>query len=118
MKEIKANMKTEGKDKVLSKYKVKGEIGGTDFEYESIEVEMIPELEGLVKVGSFDFVTGENTSEKRTVYASPITGSLAWINTEKVKKEKAKVKSVKGNSFSIEELEAMLARARAEEESK
>lgn len=118
VKEIKANMKAEGKDKVLSKYKVKGEIGNNDFEYDAIEVEMIPELEGFVKVGTFDFVTGEETSEKRTVYASPITGTMAWISTEKVKKEKAKVKSVKGNSFSIEELEAMLARARAEAENK
>ena len=115
VKEIKANMKTEGKDKVLSKYKVKGEIGNTEITYDEIEVEMIPELEGLVKVGTFDFVTGKNTSEKRTVYASPISGVMAWISTEKVKK--AKVKSVKGNSFSIEELEAMLARARNEAES-
>lgn len=118
VKEIKANMKTEGKDKVLSKFKVRGEIGNTDFEYDAIEIEIIPELEGLVKVGTFDFVTGENTSEKRTVFASPISGIMAWISTEKVKKEKAKIKSVKGNSFSIEELEAMLAKARAEAENK
>lgn len=113
VKEIKANMKTEGKDKVLSKYKIKGEIGNAEIAYDEIEIEMIPELEGLVKVGTFDFVTGENTSEKRTVYASPISGIMAWISTEKVKKEKkASVKSVKGNNFTIEELEQMLAKAR------
>lgn len=100
-------------EKVLPKYKIEGEVNKNPFDYESIELEMIPELDGFVKVGAFDFITGKDTTEKRTIYASPITGSLAWIKAEKVKKEKkASVKSVKGNNFSIEELEQMLARAR------
>lgn len=106
-------VKTSKPEKVLPKYKVEGETGGKWFEYPSIELEMVPELDGYVKIGTFDFITGENTSEKRNVYASPITGALAWVKAEKVKKEKkASVKSVKGNNFSIEELEQMLARAR------
>ena len=100
-------------EKVLPKFKVEGEVSKNPFSYEAIELELIPELEGFVKVGTFDFITGKDNTEKRTIYASPITGSLAWIKAEKVKKEKkANIKSVKGNNFSIEELEQMLARAR------
>lgn len=106
-------IKSSKPEKVLPKYKVEGEVNKNPFGYESIEIEMIPELDGFVKVGTFDFITGKDTTEKRTIYASPITGSLAWIKAEKVKNEKkASVKSVKGNNFTIEELEAMLARAR------
>ena len=101
-------------EKVLPKYKVEGEVNKNPFEYEAIEIELIEEIQGFIKVGTFDFITGKETTEKRTVYASPITGSLAWIHAEKVKKEKAKMKSIKGNRFTVEELEAMLAKAREE----
>lgn len=107
-------------EKVLPKFKVDGEINGKAFLYDSIEIELVPEIEGFVKVGTFDFITGKDkegkeTTEKRAVYASPITSEICWIHAEKVKKEKkASVKSVKGNNFTVEELEAMLAKAREE----
>ena len=104
------------KEKVLPKYHVVG-LGSVDFEYEAIELEMIPELEGFVKVGSFDFICGytekegENT-EKWTVYASPITGGMVRIKAEKVKvTKKPVVKSAK--NMTTEELQAKIAEYQA-----
>ena len=71
VKEIKANMKAEGKDKVLSKYKVKGEIGNTDFEYDAIEVEMIGRLPSISTCPQFSFLHQVAASASSLPVSSP-----------------------------------------------
>lgn len=107
------------KDKILPKYKVEGIVfclpEFVEFEYDSIELENIPELDGFDKVGTFDYYAGEEENEKWSVYASRYTGTLAKLKFEKVKKEKKTVKAVKSvKNMSLEELEAELARRKAE----
>lgn len=112
VKAIKAEMNKANKDKVLPKFKVVGESSRGVFNYDEIEIEMIPELEPCVKVGSFDQIVqladGKELAEKWTVYANVYTGELIRIKAEKVKAEKkVKVKSVK--NMTREELLAALA---------
>ena len=106
-------------EKILPKYKVDGMVytvpNAQSFQYDSIEIEMIPEIIGFERVGTFDMRVNENDSVKWLVYASPMSGTLARFTAEKVKKEKKSVKSVKSiKNMSLEELEAELARRKAE----
>ena len=85
--------------KVLPKYVVDGVFGnGRPFHYDAIELEMIPELETCVKVGTFEKEVfnedGKREVEaKWTVYANVYTGELIRIKFEKVKKESKSGKS-------------------------
>ena len=119
VKELKANMNKSSKERVLPKYHVVGD-GAVKFEYDSIELEMIPELETFVKVGTFEqYEFNEEETDKLlykwTVFANVYTGALERVRFEKVKAEKkAKVKSVK--NMTREELLEALAALEAEEE--
>lgn len=116
----------KGKDKILPKYKVSGfmylEKGMMSIEYESIEIELIPEIEGFCKVGTYEGEKGIDKDgnvvyEKWNVYASPKTAEIVAFTTEKVKKEKkaeVKVKNIK--DYSLEELEELLKLKRAEQQ--
>ena len=93
------------KERVLPKYKVHIELdNGLTSDYDEIELEMLPELEQAVKVGSFE----TENKIKWTVYANVYTGGLLKMTAEKIKKESKKaVKSAK--NMSREELEARMA---------
>ena len=122
----KANATTgKGKDKVLAKYHVSGfqykAEGMLYLDYDAIEIEMIPEIDGFVKVGTYEGEKGIDKDgnivhEKWNVYASPKTAEIVAFTADKVKKEKkteAKVKSIK--DYSLEELEELLKLKRAEQ---
>ena len=112
------------KDKVLSKYHVSGfqykAEGMLYLDYDAIEIEMIPEIDGFVKVGAYEGEKGIDKEgniirEKWNVYASPKTAEIVAFTADKVKKERkteTKVKSIK--DYSLEELEEMLKLKRAE----
>lgn len=104
--------------KVLPKFHVLGASSSNLFEYESIEIEMIPELTGFVKVGAFDMrgsddKDGNETYQKWTVYASPITGEMVRIYAEKVKKETKKPAVKSAKNMTNEELKAKIAEYQA-----
>lgn len=107
------NAKTD-KDKVLPKFEVHGYLGnGNQFHYDSIELENVAEIDGLVKVGAFDLVVdydkdGAELTHKYTVYANVHTGELVRIMYNKVKKETKAPKATKGaKELSKEDLIAL-----------
>lgn len=93
VKALKADFNKSDKAKVLPKFKVHIEKGnGTAIDYDEIELEMIPELEQAVKIGSFE----TEDKVKWTVYGNVYTGEMLKLTAEKVKKESKKTaKSVK-----------------------
>ena len=95
------------KERVLPKFEVFGTHGnGNQFHYDSIELENVTEIEGFIKVGTFDITGGGDEATKWTVYASPIDGSLVRITYTKAKKE-AKPKAKSSKDISKEELIAL-----------
>ena len=115
----------KGKEKILPKYRISGfaykEKGMEYVEYDAIEIELIPEIDGFLKVGTYDGERGIDKDgnivyERWNVYASPKTAEIVAFTAEKVKKEKkteTKVKSIK--DYSLEELEELLKLKRAEQ---
>lgn len=111
-------VKSSKPEKVLQKFHVWGASASNLFEYESIEIEMIPELQGFVKAGAFDMrgsndKEGNETYQKWTVYASPITGEMVRIYAEKVKKEAKKPATKSAKNMTTEELQAKIAEYQA-----
>lgn len=99
--------------KVLPKFKVNGwlisEVGSISMDYDAIELEMIEELQGFVKVGNFS----DNAETTWFVYASPVTGQIAKFTAEKVKKESKKPAVKSAKNMTTEELQAKIAEYQA-----
>lgn len=90
-------------EKVLPKFEVFGVHGnGNQFHYDAVELENVEELAKTIKAGVVELA-----EIKWTVYVNAETGDMLRIRTEKVKKAKATVKSVK--KMTKEELLAALA---------
>lgn len=102
------NAKT-AKEKVLPKFEVFGTYGnGNQFHYDAVEIENVTEIEGLIKVGTFEISGNGDESTKWTVYASPLDGSMLRITYAKIKKEAKPAKTAKGvKDMTKEELIAL-----------